>query len=368
MHSEKMLRALSVQYEMPFEDVLFIALNTNGINLGCGYDRMRGELHIDNTKLCSYATVRGQLEYYLALPVNSSSSFELRDDILYLNSERIGHMHDVTEDVCNSHYFRRQRTALNMNTNRRTSCHGCEFCYAIYQVPNDSKRLNTAEDLRGFFTAQLLHYEMEDLSQLVQISIVTGCYSDGEAVCNTIEAIRKVATEEFGFKGQIFYLGSQIDDKKYLRRLTAIKPVSLCFSIEAFERRDILKLNKEAMTIQKTIRLMELSREWGFETSFSYVLGLEPLNVVEKYFSIFSELVTQFPTVNLLQVHRKQPYTLYAKDADNLEFYLKARKIIENAFVNSTLRPITWANYRSPWILKFANEELHGIRTPGTSS
>jgi hypothetical protein len=364
MLSINSLKQLSGAYDVPFEDVLFIALNVTGVDYDCGYDRMRGQLHLDNVNLFSYAESRKDLDFYFALPVHSNSPFKLINQTLFLGNDKLGIMNGATEDICNSHYWRRGKTSLNINPNRRTTCHGCEFCYAIYQVPLDNKRLLTKEDFNLFFKKFLSQYNMTSMEKLIEISAVTGCYKDGEQLVEVLKNLRHVATEEYGFKGRILYLGSQINSEHLLEELAEIKPIRLCYSIETFERREILRQNKRYVSLQTISRLLDKARELGFEVNFSYVLGLETLDVVEKYFDAFKYSINQFPIVNTLQVHRLQSELLRADGADNIKFYLEARKIIESIFLKTNLRPEVWNNYRSLWTLKFADFDLTGVRTP----
>lgn len=46
----------------------------------------------------------------------------------------------------------------------------------------------------------------------------------------------------------------------------------------------------------------------------------------------------------------------------NIEYYIKARKILEEMFKDTPLRPKPWENYRSLWYLTFDNEVLYDIR------
>jgi len=106
------LSGLASQYSVPLEDVMFIALNHQGVCLDCSYDRMRANFHIKNLDLFSYATMRKELDYYFALPVKKDSPFHLDNGQLFLAETYLGEMSGVTEDICNSHYFRRQMTSL----------------------------------------------------------------------------------------------------------------------------------------------------------------------------------------------------------------------------------------------------------------
>ncbi|MEX0918547.1 MAG: hypothetical protein WDZ85_01100 [Candidatus Paceibacterota bacterium] len=64
---------LAERYHIPLEDILFIALNINGVNLECDYNRMRMAFRLADSKLFKYAKQRGELDYYFALPVNQGS-------------------------------------------------------------------------------------------------------------------------------------------------------------------------------------------------------------------------------------------------------------------------------------------------------
>ena len=77
-----MIGRLSEKYDVPIEDVLFIALNVNGVSLECDYNRMRMAFHLADSKLFEYAKQRGELDYYFALPVNQDSPFALVDNVL----------------------------------------------------------------------------------------------------------------------------------------------------------------------------------------------------------------------------------------------------------------------------------------------
>ena len=46
---------LARRYDMPLEDTLFIALNANGVNLECGYNRLRTALRLTNAELFGYS-------------------------------------------------------------------------------------------------------------------------------------------------------------------------------------------------------------------------------------------------------------------------------------------------------------------------
>src|SRR3989344_3495453 len=214
---------LAERYHIPLEDGLFIALNINGVNLECDYNRMRMASRLADSKLFEYAKQRGELDYYFALPVNQDSPFVLVDNVLLSQDTVIGQAIGPTEDICDSHYPRRKGTVLNINPNSRTSCHGCQFCYTAYQIPYDRKRLKTDSALRKFFEDWMVKYDLTDLSHLIQVSVVTGCYENCDVLCRFLLTLKRVLAE-YQFVGRIFYLGSQIISRDQLSSLTALQP------------------------------------------------------------------------------------------------------------------------------------------------
>jgi len=354
---------LAEKYGVPLEDVLFIALNTNGVNFECDYSRMRMAFRLADNVLFDYAKQRDELDYYFALPINSNSPFSIINNILLLQNVVIGQAISPTEDICDSHYPRRKGTSLNINPNSRTSCYGCQFCYTAYQVPHDRKKLKTDSDLRDFFEDWMAEYGLTNLSNLIQISVVTGCYENSDELCQFLRALKSVLTE-YQFNGRIFYLGSQITTKEQLIGLAEIQPFGICFSMETFERRDLLRKNKRAVSLQDICGLMDLARELGYEANFSYIVGMESLLIMKYHFGHFKNHVNKFPTINTLQMHKYHQAILMAPGAHRLEYYLNARQFLEQLFADTSMRPLVWEDYRSLWFLTFNKEPLHGIRIP----
>lgn len=354
---------LAEKYGVPVEDVLFIALNTNGVNFECDFNRMRMAFRLADSHPFDYARQRGELDYYFALPINQDSPFALAGNTLLLQDAVVGQAIGPTEDICDSHYPRRKGTSLNINPNSRTSCHGCQFCYTAYQIPYDRKKLKTNSDLKDFFENWMSKYGLVDLSHLIQVSVVTGCYESSDDLCRFLHVLKSVLTE-YRFAGKIFYLGSQITTEEQLSSLTAIQPFGICFSLETFERRDLLRDRKRIVSLQDACESMDFARILGHEVNFSYIAGMEPLRVMEYHFSHFREHINKFPTINTLQMHKYHQATIMEPEARRLEYYLDARQIIEGFFAETSMRPLVWEDYRSLWFLTFNKEPLYGIRTP----
>lgn len=358
------LKDLSKAFNMPIEDVLFVILNINGVNFPCDYNRMRMGFRLADDDLFAYARQRGVQDYYFALAINEQSEFTIVDNQLMFDGVTIGKVIDPSEDFCDSNYPRRKGTVLNMNPNARTSCRGCKFCYTAYQVPRDRKKIICEADIRNFLNDWLLRHRLPDLSHLIQVAVVTGCYNTEEDALAFLLTLRKVLND-YSFYGEIFYLGSQITSEESLKRLQRIQPFGLCLSLECFERRDdLLRDKKRAVSLQKAYEIMSIAKLCGFRVNFSYVLGLEPLEVVERYFAEMKACITSFPIVNTIQLHKYHSRKLLDAGAHELQYFMRARKIIEHIFIDTAFRPRVWENYRSLWFLTFGDEVLEGIRTP----
>jgi len=91
---------------------------------------------------------------------------------------------------------------------------------------------------------------------------------------------------------------------------------------------------------------------------------LEPLKTVGKYFESMKQFINKFPTINILQIHKYHSPKLLDSEAYDIEYFLKARKIVEDIYSRTNMRPLVWENYISLWFLKFEDEILMGTRTP----
>lgn len=360
---EKVVK-LAGDYNVPVEDVLFVALNIYGVNFQCNYNRMRMGLSTIDKNIFNYSHNIGVKNFYFALPINQNSPFSIIGSQLLFDGRVIADAINPSEDFCDSNYPRRNGTVLNINPNSRTSCRGCKFCYTGYQIPRDQKRMACEADIVEFFEDWMQSSGINNLESLIQVAVVTGCYNSNDDLSNFLLTLKKVLNH-YKFNGEIFYLGSQITNKETLEKLVSIQPFCYCLSLECFENRDFLLRDKKGdLTIEQAFNLMSFAKRLGHRVNFSYVLGLEPLLTVEKYFLLSKQYINSFPIVNTLQIHKYHSVSLLTPEAVNIEYFFEARKKIETIFLDTDMRPREWENYRSLWFLKFENEVLKEIRTP----
>jgi len=364
----KHLIELSSKYNIPTEDLLLLDLNLSGVKLKLQSGRVRFELESTNKDIFPLAHNRNITNFYLAIPTVDQSSYSFKNGNLFWGSHLIGRALGVTEDFCDSSYPRRGGTVLNINPNTRTSCRGCKFCYTAFQLPRDKERMLSEDKLRSFLVKWMKKFDIDDLSHLIQLAIVTGCFLSEQKVVNFLKMAKNVLNE-FLFKGELFYFGSQIKSEKALLELEETRPLGICFSLECFDnenRKYLLRDVKRELHLDTIKKILILANNMGVRTNFSYIIGLEPLETIKKGFYEFLPYINSFPIVNTFQAHKGQKLLRY-NEADEIDYYIKARKIIEDVFIQSNIRPRPWENYRSLWYLKFGKEFLDDIRTPLTS-
>jgi hypothetical protein len=356
----KQAKQLSKEFKIPIEDILLISLNCCGVNTNLPFKRIRFRLALKS---------KPYDEVYLGLPVHYDSPFRLLPSAfpdeyrLFFDNYEIGKVREIENDTCDATYFRRNKTYLTLNSNSRSKCRGCAFCGNVNLDPNDNYDLTTEEKLRNYLKEFLHNHKLSDFSHLVGVGICTGCFRDEEETLNHILLVRKVF-REFGFNNEIIYIGSQITKNRSLRILKqSASPFSLYLTLECFRRRKILlKPLKAKITLQKAREIIKRAIDTGFNSTFLYILGLDPLEVVVKEIERFANIVSRFPIINLFQPYVEWQKKLRDPFASSIEYYLQIRKELEEIFVDKPFRPRPWENYRSLWYFKFGEEEIRDIR------
>ena len=169
---------------------------------------------------------------------------------------------------------------------------------------------------------------------------------------------------DLGFKGSIRYIGSQLRSVEAFRAIrNNIPNFSLLLSVECFSKRhELMREEKASLSMKDIKQLLSLSIEYGFITSYLYILGLEPLSEFKEGLNFLKDSVNRFPIFQILQNYTVEQEIYRVHEAKNIRFYLEARKQIEFCFHNKNLYPHSWENYRSLFYFSYNNQPHNGIR------
>jgi hypothetical protein len=192
---------------------------------------------------------------------------------------------------------------------------------------------------------------------------VTGCYDNEEQLTTFLLTLNRVL-RELQFRGKVFYLGSVLTSSAAIRAITRIPSFGYCMSLECFGRRELLRSTKRSITIDCAKRVMRECLDSGMEVNYTYIIGLEPIEVFVPYMQDLLQVTTKFPTVNILQLHQQHARTLLDATAREMTYFMEARAKIEEIFGHTRMRPLVWEDYRSLWYLRFGTEVLSGWRVP----
>jgi hypothetical protein len=357
-------KKLSQKFEVPLADILLLGLNMEGAyDPSIESDRMRFRMAPDEA---------AGREFYFALTNTSNSRWEIKDGLMQFEGERVGAVGTSEEDTCDNTYWRRfstidgvvRGTELTINSNSRSFCSGCEFCGTYNLSPEDQaeKDLSTPEKVRRKLDKILIENDIEDLSHLVEVGVVTGCFPNEDMTLQHLNMLHEVLREGYSFQGELKYVGSQIRSKEALKDLASHGLSGISQTVECFERRDQLLQPKKRITLDYAREILENAKAEGVKTTLLYIMGLDGLSTFEKEMEPFLPHLTKMPVINTMQEYVPGQASLRVKEAQSMEYYLQARKTMEKIIEPFKLKPNVWENYRGLWFTEYRGEDLDVIR------
>jgi len=343
----KELMDVASVYGVPEKDALLIALNASGIKNGeVKNDRGRFVLEFPDGR-----------RFFLAMTITNQplAPFEHRNGIISFGDRAIAKtITPIEEDTCSDSYWRGNKRHLTLNSNSRSNCKGCAFC-GTYSLRDDDQALNTPDALRR--KAEELCIEADrDLSTVESVGVVTGCFPGEEELVSHLKMIREVF-QEFGFKNELRYIGSQLRDPNNLASLVSQGPFALYLTVESFSRRDeLMKQTKASLDLDMGRDLLGIAKRLGIETTFLYIAGLDDLNTMNINFPKYQNVLSRLPLAQTFQAYVPSQLEKRNPQASRLEYFFQARKIIEESLPDLT--PHISSNYRGLWYTKYGQKDL----------
>jgi hypothetical protein len=351
--SRKEAETLARYWDVPEEDILLIALNKCGVRSRIPKPRMRIKLRLRS---------RPEEPIFLILSLGRlDSPFELDEDQISLHGDTIADIEALEDDDAVLGYFRNGRKVLTLNSNARSQCIGCAFCPNTMESASDP-RLAALDDLDSYMSALVSDFGLGDMSGIEKVTICTGCFHYEHLALEHLREVR-IAMTRHGCTGTIHFLSSVLTTEAGLEAASAIGPFHLTVTVECFGRRpEVLKQSKAKLTPYDVEDILRIAGERGILVDYTYIVGLDPQDLAHHHLSRYAPLTTTFPRFQIFQPHSAFMDRYVTPGAGRMEYYLSMRRMIEELFNETGLRPKSWENYRPLWYFSFAGEPLHSVR------
>lgn len=344
---------LSQKYDIKIDEIIQIDLNRCGVYLPNGEVKESFRVRFNGQILNDYET-------WYALPVRSKEDtpFSVFDGGIYFYDKKIGISKGLTLDTCESSY-QRGPNLLNLNSRSRSNCGGCKACVHNYHnlyddtVLKDKTHIKTKEDINRFFDLRKI-----DVSELIQIAVVTGLFSGEDEIIEHMSLIKEAAVER-GFNGELMYFGCQVNSDEALRQLADLGNFALIYALDNFTKREeLLSKTKSLITLEDAKDTLLRAKDKGIDTTIAYISGIDPLEDAVRGFKFLKDSLTRFPVINIYQIQTDDQAKAQDESSKKLEYFLDSRVEIEDIFKDTSLRPRRWENYRPLWYKHFADTEL----------
>lgn len=346
--------ALALRYDVPRGDVLLIALNLFGALSDKPRNRARLRIRLRDEP---------SVAWHVIVPLNvAESPFRIRAEELTLHDRIVGSVERADADEAVGGYFRDGGRAATVNPNARSRCVGCAFCPNTLE-PAADPRLAEERKLSELLAAMVHQHPRRDLSELVEVTVSTGCFERERLAVDHMVALR-AALSRHGVRARLGLLSSVVtSDDAFADIARRAAPFVLRLTVECFTRRDLLlKASKAALRPDSMPGLLRRARLAGLDTSFTHIVGLDRLDDMCEGIAALMPHVNEFPNLQVYQAHNAIMAGLRARGAEQVEFYLRARREIETIIGPTGLRPRAWECYRPLWYFTFDGSPL--VATP----
>lgn len=342
------LRRLSDEFEINPEDILLIAINACGVANAEPSRRNRFE--------CAPHGREHDPVYLIPSFGRRRSPFRIDRDQLLLHGEPVATIRNLKGDDIVMGYWRNGFRSLTLNSNARSACTGCTFCYTRLDAASDPK-VSQAEELENYLSFVESDLSWEDLSAVERITVCSGCFLHEHNAIEHMALVSEIAAGH-GFRGELHILSSVIRSRDGLKRIASeLSPFHLTLTVECFDNRhEILKASKAGLEFGEMCRVLADAKEAGLKTDFTYLIGLDSIDRAVPKIEKLLDVTTTFPRFQIYQAHNVFQASYCTPGSNRLDFFLRFRKQLEAMFGSRAFRPQSWENYRPLWYYTFAGE------------
>ncbi|WP_424892257.1 hypothetical protein [Streptomyces sp. XH2] len=342
----------ALAYNVPVEDVLLIAVNLFGIS---SQHRERHRARVNLRLMRDPAR-----PWQVIVPLNRPASpFVLRGEELSVGGTAVAQVERIDADEAVGGYFRNGGRAVTLNPNARSRCVGCAFCPNTLEAAADP-RMGEERALNELLVALAEAHPRKNLGELTEVTVSTGCFEREQSAVDHLIALRSALGQAGVSSVRIGLLTSVLrSDEAFALLAQEAAPFVLRLTAECFTRRPVmLKSTKADLLPRQMPGLLARARRAGLETSYTYIVGLDPVADMVEGVAALAEHVSAFPNFQVFQAHNVLMAGLRVPGAEVLGFYLAARVAIEKVMRPTGLLPVGWECYRPLWYFTFAGEAL----------
>ncbi len=345
--------SLAADYDVAWTDLLLLALNVHGLSTPVGA-RVRLDLQLPD---------EAESRLLVVPSGRADSPFELAGDKLLVQGRWVADVGRGVVDDAVPGYLRcwdgTRWRAATLNPNSRSRCTGCAFCPTSLEAAVDP-RLRLDDEIAGLLAGLAAELPAGgSLADIEDVTISTGCFHTEAAALEHLRTVRRVLSDH-GMRPRIGLLSSVLRSTEAFEEIAAdVGPFLLYLTAECSTRRDVLlKASKASLLPEEMPALLARARAAGVDTSFTYIVGLDPFDEMREFLRRLVPQVTVFPSVQVYQAHTTLMDLLRAPEADALPYYLRARRELEDLCAPRQLVPERWRCYRPLWYTTFAGNRL----------
>ncbi|GAA4901375.1 hypothetical protein LX16_0437 [Stackebrandtia albiflava] len=314
-------RHLAHRHQVGWGETLLIALNIHGLH-GHGDTGAKVRMRVRPPE---------DEVYQLVLPTGvASSPFTVSEGELRVDGTPVAEVTDLRGDTAVSGYLRAGGRAATIHP---------------FGDAEGDPQASEAAYSRVLADLAISLPPGSTLADLDEVTVTSSAYRDEAAALADLAALR-TAMSGLDMSARIGLLSSVVCTEDAMTRLAeTVAPFTLFLDADRSE---------PAETV------LAAARGRGHNTSFTYTVGHEPLDVMRDRLLPLAQYTTVWPSLNILQSVPGGPAEHIAEPADRLDFFLQARTMLERIFAPTSLVPEPWRSYKGLWYREYAGEPLPG--------